>query len=249
MLGQIIKSFMDPSAKKDTLGAPSVPTANGPPGRNYTNGGPPGNTYGTKPVNNSLVSNKTSTNNNNNSSSSNNNNNNEQPAAQVPEGPSASDTLASISRDELANYLGVYGGTEEELLADTNSTKMIDDAKSSQALGQQVSAGMQQRSLSRYGANMTGAQKASQQRMNSVGNAASFTGAVNNSVLDQRDRNLGLKASLLGMGKEQLGVAMGGLGSAAGMEASRESQYQRDKAAAHASNMQTIGQIIGFGIG
>jgi hypothetical protein len=50
------------------------------------------------------------------------------------------------------------------------------------------------------------------------------------------------------MGKEQLGVAMGGLGSAAGMEASRESQYQRDKAAAHASNMQMIGQIIGFGI-
>ena len=165
-----------------------------------------------------------------------------------PAGSVAGDALASISRDELANYLKVYGGTEEELLADTNSTKMIDDAKSSQALGQQVSAGMQQRSLSRYGANLTGAQKASQQRMNSVGNAASFTGAVNNSVLDQRDRNLGLKASLLGMGKEQLGVAMGGLGSAAGMEASRESQYQRDKAAAHASNMQMIGQIIGFGI-
>ena len=165
-----------------------------------------------------------------------------------PAGSVAGDALANISRDELANYLKVYGGTEEELLADTNSTKMIDDAKSSQALGQQVSAGMQQRSLSRYGANLTGAQKASQQRMNSVGNAASFTGAVNNSVLDQRDRNLGLKASLLGMGKEQLGVAMGGLGSAAGMEASRESQYQRDKAAAHASNMQMIGQIIGFGI-
>ena len=76
MLGKIIKSFMDPSAKKDTLGAPSVPTANGPPGRNYTNGGPPGNTYGTKPVNNSLVSNKTSTNNNNSSSNNNNSSNN-----------------------------------------------------------------------------------------------------------------------------------------------------------------------------
>tara|TARA_R110002096_G_scaffold345859_1_gene539335 strand:- start:119 stop:853 length:735 start_codon:yes stop_codon:yes gene_type:complete len=244
MLGKIIKSIMDPSAKKDTLGAPSVPAANGPPGRNYTNGGPPGNTYGAKPANNSSVSNKTSTNNNNN-----NNNNNEQRAAQVQEGPSASDTLASISRDELKNYLDTYGDTEEALLADTNSTKMVDDAKSSQALGQQVSAGMQQRALGRYGANLTGAQMASQQRMNSLGNASSFTGAVNNSVLDQRDRNLGLKASLMGMGKEQLSVAMGGLGSAAGMEASREAQYQRDKAAAHASNMQTIGQIIGFGIG
>jgi len=33
------------------------------------------------------------------------------------------------------------------------------------------------------------------------------------------------------------------------MEASREAQYQRDKAAAHAQNMQMMGQIIGFGIG
>ena len=164
------------------------------------------------------------------------------------DGPSAGDTLASISRDELKNYLAKYGKTEEELLADTNSTAIIDGAKESQALGQQVSAGMQQRTLGRYGASMTPAQQAAQQRMSSLGNAASYSGAVNNAAVDQRDRNFGLTASLMGMGKEQLNVAMGGLGSAAGMEADRESAYQRDKAAAHASNMQMLGTIIGFGM-
>jgi len=174
-------------------------------------------------------------------------NNSSQPTA--ASGSIAQQTLANISRDELKNYLDTYGSTEEALLADTDSRAMIDNAKSSQVLGQQVSDGMQQRTLSRYGASMTGAQQASQNRMNSLGNAANFTGAVNNSVLAQRDRNLGLKSSLMGMGKEQLNVALGGLSSAAGMEASREAQYQRDKAAAHAQNMQMMGQIIGFGIG
>mgnify|MGYP003637480533 FL=1 len=164
-------------------------------------------------------------------------------------GSMAQETLANISRDELKNYLDKFGSTEEALLADTDSRAMIDNAKSSQVLGQQVSDGMQQRTLSRYGASLTGAQQASQNRMSSLGNASNFTGAVNNSVLDQRDRNLGLKSQLMGIGNEQLGVAMGGLSSAAGMEASREAQYQRDRAAAHASNMQMIGQVIGFGIG
>jgi hypothetical protein len=108
---------------------------------------------------------------------------------------------------------------------------------------------MQQRTLGRYGASLTGAQQVSQNRMNSLGNAANYTGAVNNSVLAQRDRNLGLKSSLMGIGNEQLSVALGGLSSAAGMESQREAQYQRDRAAAHASNMQMIGQVIGFGIG
>jgi len=174
-------------------------------------------------------------------------NNSPQPTADS--GSIAQKTLANISRAELKNYLDTYGGMEEKLLGDTDSRAMIDSAKSSQVLGQQVSDGMQQRTLSRYGASMTGAQQASQQRMNSLGNAANFTGAVNNSVLAQRDRNLGLKSSLVGMGKEQLNVALGGLSSAAGMEASREAQYQRDRAAAHASNMSMMGQIIGFGIG
>ena len=164
-------------------------------------------------------------------------------------GSMAQETLANISRDELKNYLDKFGSTEEALLADTDSRAMIDNAKSSQVLGQQVSDGMQQRTLSRYGASLTGAQQASQNRMNSLGNASNFTGAVNNSVLDQRDRNLGLKSQLMGIGNEQLGVAMGGLSSAAGMEAGREAQYQRDRASAHASNMQMMGQIIGLRIG
>jgi hypothetical protein len=164
-------------------------------------------------------------------------------------GSMAQETLANISRDELKNYLDKFGSTEEALLADTDSRAMIDNAKSSQVLGQQVSDGMQQRTLGRYGASLTGAQQVSQNRMNSLGNAANYTGAVNNSVLAQRDRNLGLKSSLMGIGNEQLSVALGGLSSAAGMESQREAQYQRDRAAAHASNMQMIGQVIGFGIG
>jgi len=147
-------------------------------------------------------------------------------ASSESSGSIAGDTLAKISRDELKNYLDTYGGMEEELLGDTDSRAMIDSAKSSQVLGQQVSSGMQQRALSRYGASMTGAQQASQQRMSSLGNAASYTGAV--------------------MGKEQLSVALGGLSSAAGMESGREAQYQRDRAASHAMNMQALGAVIGY---
>jgi len=226
---------------------PAGPSTGGPPGRNYTNGGPPGSGYtttpavtpsATKPASNVFVD--------RGSKAADQGGGN--PAPQVAEGPSASDTLASISRDELKNYLDTYGKTEEELLADTNSTALIDGAKESQALGQQVSAGMQQRTLGRYGASMTPAQQAAQQRMGSLGNAASYTGAVNNAAVDQRDRNFGLKSALMGMGKEQLSVAMGGLGSAAGMEASREAEYQRAKASAHTSNMNMLGTIIGFGM-
>ena len=164
-------------------------------------------------------------------------------------GSIAQKKLAEISRDELKNYLAKFGDMEESLTGDTNSTALIDSAKESQVLGQQVSQESQSRTLSRYGASMTPAQMAAQQRIGSLGNASSYAGAVNNSALDQRDRNQSLRNSLLGIGNEQLGVAMSGLGAAAGMEAGREAEYQRAKAAAHASNMQMIGQIIGFGIG
>ena len=164
-------------------------------------------------------------------------------------GSIAQKKLAEISRDELKNYLAKFGDMEESLAGDTNSTALIDSAKESQVLGQQVSQESQSRTLSRYGASMTPAQMAAQQRIGSLGNASSYAGAVNNSALDQRDRNQSLRNSLLGIGNEQLGVAMSGLGAAAGMEAGREAEYQRAKAAAHASNMQMIGQIIGFGIG
>ena len=164
-------------------------------------------------------------------------------------GSVAGDKLAQISRDELKNYLEKFGETEEFLAGDTNSRAMIDDAKSSQMLGQQVSEGMQQRTLGRYGASMTPAQMAAQQRIGSLGNASSYSGAVNNSVLDQRDRNQNLKMNLLGIGNQQMGVAMNGLGSAAGMESNREAQYQRARAAAHAANMQMVGQVVGLAAG
>jgi hypothetical protein len=168
-------------------------------------------------------------------------------AAGADAGSVAGDKLAEITRDELKNYLEKFGETEEFLAGDTNSRAMIDSAKESQSLGQQVSAGMQQRSLGRYGANMTPAQMAASQRIGSLGNASSYTGAVNNSVLDQRDRNQNLKMSLLGLGNAQMSTAMSGLGSAAGMEAGREAEYQRARASAHAANMQIVGQIIGLG--
>jgi len=245
MLGKIIKSIMGEDTQKSAPYPSVQPGVSGPPGRNYGDApgasGPPGRNYGSpgkrtngRPKTSTPVASAEST-----------------PAAaapQVADGPSASDTLASISRDELKNYLEKYGKTEEELLADTNSTALIDGARESQVLGQQVSKDMQQRTMSRYGANMTPAQQAAQQRMSSLGNASSYAGAVNNATIDQRDRNFGLKASLMGMGKEQLSVAMGGLGNAAGMEASREAEYQRAKASAHASNMSMLGTIIGFGM-
>ena len=241
-LGQFVTGSEAPGSN-----IPAGPSTGGPPGRNYSDGGPPGSGYTTGSATTSV---QTGSNNNNNNNNNNGGGGGGGGAAQVEveEGPSASDTLASISRDELKNYLEKYGKTEEELLADTNSTAIIDGAKESQALGQQVSQGMQQRTLGRYGANMTPAQQAAQQRMSSLGDASSYSGAVNNAAVDQRDRNFGLKASLMGMGKEQLSVAMDGLGSAAGMEASREAEYQRAKAAAHASNMNMIGTIIGFGM-
>jgi len=172
----------------------------------------------------------------------------QQVASAVESGPSAGDTLASITRDELKNYLETYGEMEEGMLADTDSTAIIDSAKKSQVLGQQVSSDIQQRTMSRYGATMTPAQLAASKRMSSLGDSASYAGAVNNSAIDQRDRNLGLKASLMGIGKEQLKVAMDGLGSAAGMDASREAAYQRDRASAHAANMNAIGTIFGMGM-
>ena len=242
-LGDYVTGFSEAPGSNIGPGA----STGGPPGRNYGNGGPPGSGYVTGPV--SAPPTTAGPQIGGGSDNGGGGGGGGPAPAQVAEGPSASDTLASISRDELKNYLDTYGKTEEELLADTNSTAIIDGAKESQALGQQVSAGMQQRTLGRYGASMTPAQQAAQQRMGSLGNAASYTGAVNNAAVDQRDRNFGLKSALMGMGKEQLSVAMGGLGSAAGMEASREAEYQRAKASAHASNMNMLGQVIGFGIG
>jgi len=156
--------------------------------------------------------------------------------------------LATISRDALDNYLAKYGQTETDLVSDTTSTAIIDAAREAQQLGQATSVGVQQRSLGRYGAQMTPAQMAATQRATSLGQSASYAGAMNNAVLDQRDRNFALTTGLLGIGNDQLKTAMGDLATAAGLASDREAQYQRDKASAHASNMNLLGSIFGLGL-
>ena len=160
----------------------------------------------------------------------------------------AQERLATISRDALNNYLEKYGDIETDLVGDTNSTAIIDAARNAQQLGQESAAGVQQRSLSRYGAQMTPAQMAASQRATSLGQSAGFAGAMNNAVLDQRDRNFALTSSLVGLGNNQLKLAMGDMAAAAGLASDREAQYQRDKANAHANNMNLLGSIIGFGL-
>ena len=161
---------------------------------------------------------------------------------------SADATLAAITRDQWNHYLQQFAPLENELVGDVNSRDLVTKAAKTAATQTRVGDASLDRSISRYGLNMTGVQRAQLERQQAIGNATNTAQAVNTARVDQRDRNLSLAANLMQQGRGVSSSAISGLGDAANSEAQRNAHNAQAKAQAKAQQTSTAIGIVGLGI-
>lgn len=159
---------------------------------------------------------------------------------------SADATLAAVTRDQWNHYLQQFAPLENELVGDVNSRELVEKAASSAATQTAVGNASLDRSISRYGLNMTGVQRSQLERQQALGNATNTAQAVNTARIDQRDRNLSLAANLMQQGRGVSSSAISGLGDAANSEAQRNAANAQAKAQAKAQRTSTIATGLGI---
>jgi hypothetical protein len=156
----------------------------------------------------------------------------------------SNDQLAALTRDQWNHYLTQFGGTEEKMVADVNSTALVDQAKTSAATQTAVGRGSFDRMLSRYGATGTPTPALTRlARARSLGEATGTAQAVNTARIDQRERNLGLGSSMMQLGRGVAAQGISGMSDVAGMEADRNAQNSQIKAQNKASNINTAASL------
>jgi hypothetical protein len=152
---------------------------------------------------------------------------------------SADAILASVTRDQWQHYLRQFAPLEEQLVSDIDSNELVERAANDAAT--QVGAGKASldRSIARYGLNMTGAQRAQLERQRQLGAATNTAQSINTARIDQRERNLGVAADLMMKGRGVSSSAIDGLGQAAGLEAQRNAANAQAKAQSSAQTLNT----------
>lgn len=163
-------------------------------------------------------------------------------------GGSADAIAGRVTRDQWSHYLEQFGPLESQLVSEVNSNDMVTGAVRDSSKQNAIAEQSFDRDKSRYGVNMTGVQGKQMERMRSLGDAANNTYAINNTRLEQRDRNISLGGDLMQIGRGVAGQGIDGLGQAAGMAAQRNAANAQAKAQASAQSNQMLGTMVGIGL-
>jgi len=159
--------------------------------------------------------------------------------------------LATITRDDYQNYLDTFAPIEDEVLrlsAKPNRDELRRQATEDARRAIDVSKGITQRNLERYGAELTPAQRRElnkeQARAGTLGEISAQNFATRDAMANQL-RNLGLSANI-GVNAKTQGLKL--LGSSAVSEGNRQAAYNQAKTQASATNRQAIGTIAALAI-
>lgn len=155
-------------------------------------------------------------------------------------------TYGQINRQMYEDYIRNFRPYEEQILASTDDTTLIDRAQSEAEAQSRIAGEVQQRNLSRYGGQglLTPVERAEREKALALGGATNLTGALNQARLYQKDINFQTLSDVIGVGQGVLQSAMGGLADVNAMRAQREQAYQNARAQ-NSANMASLGAQLG----
>lgn len=158
-------------------------------------------------------------------------------------------TYAQITRDEYNDYVANYRDFEEGLIEQAqNDTSLIDAARDDSVSAAQLSQGVAQRNISRYGAALTPAQQQQMQRTSGLANTLGSIQAINDARIAQKEANTALLSDLINIGQGVNRASQNQLGSAAADASAREQAYRNAKAQSRAQTYQTVGGLASAAI-
>lgn len=155
---------------------------------------------------------------------------------------------ASMTKTQYLDWVKNFGSFEEKTIGRLKDTSLVDEAPEDAKKQAEISRGIRQRNLERYGTELTVAQRSEMGRASQRGESLSIAGATNNARIAQIESNNRLRANLANIAQGVYGGAMQGMGSAAANAQARSAAYQNAKASARAQNAQMGGQIASTAI-
>ena len=157
--------------------------------------------------------------------------------------------FGQVTKDQYERFIRDFLPFEDQLLAETSSTRLVDRAADDAIDASRRALGMQQRAASRYGgAGMSTAQMAEQTRLGQLGGALGVAGSVNTAQMQQDQINNALLADLINIGQGVNRTALSGLATASANEVARENTARAAKAQRKSQMMSMGATIIGAGI-
>lgn len=156
---------------------------------------------------------------------------------------------AQITRAEYNDYVANYRDYEEGLIEQAqNDTGLIDAAREDSVSAAQLSQGVAQRNISRYGAALTPVQQQQMQKTTGLANTLGSIQAINDARIAQKEANTALLSDLINIGQGVNRASQNQLGSAAADASAREQAYRNAKAQSRAQTYQTVGGLASAAI-
>jgi hypothetical protein len=166
--------------------------------------------------------------------------------------PNVSDpdaAFAQITRDEYIDYVNNYRQFEEDLLDRAqNDTSLIDDARTNAQNAQGLMSGIADRNATRYGVNLTPAQRQEQSRGLDRANNLGLAQSVNDARIAQREANQGVISDLINIGQGINRSSLSQMQGAAQSATQRNNAFTQAKAASKAQTYSTIGSLASAAI-
>jgi hypothetical protein len=149
-----------------------------------------------------------------------------------------SKTLTSITNRDWARYQQMYQPVENEIVASLRDSSLVTDAREQAAGAFDQRTARTLRESNRYGLRLDPAAAEYQQRVNAHDSALYGDSKVNESRIEQKERNDGLRRALIDIGRGVAGTANSGLGEAASTQAQRNANNIAAKSAFQQQNTQ-----------
>ena len=157
--------------------------------------------------------------------------------------------FAQITRDEYIDYVNNYRQFEEDLLDRAqNDTSLIDDARTNAQNAQGLMSGIADRNATRYGVNLTPAQRQEQSRGLDRANNLGLAQSVNDARIAQREANQGVISDLINIGQGINRSSLSQMQGAAQSATQRNNAFTQAKAASKAQTYSTIGSLASAAI-
>lgn len=147
--------------------------------------------------------------------------------------------------EQRANFVeDIIRPYQDQLIEQLDSTELIDQAQEDAVQRSEIQEGIDQRNLSRYGVQETGASRAARRTGNQLTRSLAETDALNNARLQQRTANQNLLGELVNLSLGLDRTTLGQLGQASALQGQRESAYTRAQAQAKAQRYGFIGSLF-----
>lgn len=156
---------------------------------------------------------------------------------------------ANLTRQEYDDFVKNYGDFEKQLIskAQTDDSLIIaaeEDATNAAKLTREV----QERNLSRYGGELTGAQSNEMGRALQRGNTLGRIQSMNDARIAQDELNTRLLSDLINIGQGVNRASQSQLGQSAQNATNLKNAYTQAKAQSKAQTYNTVGQLAGTAI-